>query len=132
MNNEYNLVKEFHTTFSHPVADKPAFMGFKRRGQRAEWMKEEIQEFIAADTLFDQVDAMLDLMYFALGTMVEMGVPPQKMFEMVHAANMRKLHNGKVVYSETGKVVKPEGWYGPEAEIQQELIRLENNDPYNA
>ena len=36
-------------------------------------MMEEALEFLDADTLADQIDALIDLRYFVLGTFVETG-----------------------------------------------------------
>jgi predicted HAD superfamily Cof-like phosphohydrolase len=50
-----------------------------------------------------------------LGTLVEMGVQPEALFEIVHEANMSKLWpDGKVHVRESdGKVVKPPTWQDP-------------------
>lgn len=95
--------------------------------KRASWMLEELVEFMQAKTLEDQVDALSDLMYFALGTFTLMGVKPEAIFDIVHNANMGKLHeDGKPRFNEQGKIVKPEGWaekYAPEPKIVEELER---------
>ncbi len=36
-----------------------------------------------------------------------------KIFDIVHAANMRKFPDGVVLRREDGKVLKPDGWVGP-------------------
>ena len=43
-------------------------------------MNEEVAEFLVAEDIYEQADAMIDLMYFALGTMVEMGLEPDELF----------------------------------------------------
>lgn len=95
--------------------------------KRISWMMEELTEFAAADTLEDQVDALTDLIYIAIGTFTLMGVKPEPFFNIVHAANMEKLHeDGKPRFNEQGKIVKPEGWverYAPEPKIIEELER---------
>jgi predicted HAD superfamily Cof-like phosphohydrolase len=59
-------------------------------------LREEINEFEYADAQDDkagQVDAMLDLVYFALGILYKMGLSPLEintLFEAVHNANMTK------------------------------------------
>jgi predicted HAD superfamily Cof-like phosphohydrolase len=65
-------------------------------------------------------------MYFALGTLVEMGIKPEKIFDIVHRANMAKIWpDGTVHYNETGKTIKPPSWTDPykqiESYIQSEL-----------
>lgn len=117
INKEYNMVKEFHKAFNHPVAEKPKYMSMKRALSRYKWMKEEIDEFIEAtknNDIYEQVDAMIDNIYFALGTLVEMGVEPEEIFEIVQNANMAKLwKDGKPRYNKDGKVIKPKGWQDP-------------------
>lgn len=95
--------------------------------KRISWMIEELTEFAAADNLEDQVDALTDLIYFAIGTFTLMGVKPEPFFDIVHTANMGKLHeDGKPRFNEQGKIVKPDGWakkYAPEPKIIEELHR---------
>ena len=60
-------------------------------------MLEEINEFLDAvkeQDIVEQADAMIDTIYFALGTLVEMGVQPEQLFDIVQHANMSKLLGG--------------------------------------
>jgi len=67
---------------------------------------------------------MVDLIYFALGTLVEMGVRPGRLFDIVHEANMKKLWpDGKVHYAEDGKVIKHPSWQPPEPQLMREIDR---------
>ena len=43
-----------------------------------------------------------------------MGIDLDNCFDEVHASNMSKLQNGKVLYSETGKVLKGKDYFEPE------------------
>ena len=83
-------------------------------------MQEEVAEFLIADDIYEQADAMIDLMYFALGTMVEMGLEADELFAIVQQANMAKLWpDGKPHYNpKDGKVIKPEGWEDPAPKIK--------------
>lgn len=123
MNNAFNKVKEFHEKFNHPVSNKPVMLNFDRMATRVSWMLSEIQELKKAETIHDQADALIDLMYFAVGTFVEMGVYPEKLFNIVHDANMKKLWpDGKPHYRpEDGKVIKPEGWQAPDEAMKKEI-----------
>ena len=76
MNAEWEKVRAFQKAMEQPFKDKPTKMTRKRRVLRARWMREELMEFKAANNTVDQVDAMIDLIYLALGTLVEMGVKP--------------------------------------------------------
>jgi predicted HAD superfamily Cof-like phosphohydrolase len=92
----------------------------KRALSRAKWMQEEVAEFLVAEDIYEQADAMIDLMYFALGTMVEMGLEADELFSIVQQANMAKLWpDGKPHYNpKDGKVIKPEGWEDPAPKIK--------------
>ncbi len=120
MNKEWGYVKEFHDKFGHPMADEPVMIDKKRSLSRAKWMNEEVAEFLIADDIYEQADAMIDLIYFALGTMVEMGLEVDELFEIVQNANMSKLWpDGKPHYNpKDGKVLKPEGWEDPAPKLR--------------
>lgn len=90
----------------------------------------ETEKIIASkkvvEPLVDEVDALIDLLYFTYGSFVMMNVDPTKIFNLVHQANMGKLFpDGKPRYHEiTGKVLKPENWeedFAPERKIEAEL-----------
>ena len=120
MKKEWNDVREFHEKFGHPVAERPVMIDKRRALSRAKWMQEEVAEFLIADDIYEQADAMIDLMYFALGTMVEMGLEADELFAIVQQANMAKLWpDGKPHYNPTdGKVIKPAGWEDPAPKIK--------------
>ena len=123
LNQSYNLVKDFHIAFNHPYSLHPKRMEEFRRHARYDWMNEELDEFLEAELIEDQVDAMCDLIYFALGTLVEIGVKPEGIFNIIHEANMNKLgKDGRPIYNEQGKVIKPEGWQPPEKFILEEIL----------
>ena len=85
-------------------------------------MLEELNEFRDAKNIYEQTDAMIDLIYFALGTLVEMGVRPEQLFRIVHEANMSKLFpDGTPHYNEDGKTIKPPTWVDPEQKIIDEV-----------
>lgn len=118
LNKSFEDVKKFHKAFNHPVSETPVLLKPERVAVRHSWLQEEIDEFVDAKTIADQADAMIDTIYFAVGTLVEMGVQPQELFEIVQAANMAKLWpDGKPHYNEHNKVIKPEGWEDPEPKL---------------
>jgi len=120
LNSAWEKVKTFHETFDSPVGKEPSMLDQKRAEARASWMREEIQEFLDSRNIYDQADAMIDLIYFALGTLVEMGIPPEELFDAVQEANMNKLwSDGKPRFREDGKIIKPEGWRPPEPELKK-------------
>lgn len=124
MNKEWNDVKEFQLKFGHPTADRPTKMEPERVLKRYHWMLEEINEFLEADEIVEQADAMIDVMYFALGTLVEMGIRPDALFQIVQDANMAKLWpDGKPHYNAEGKTIKPKGWEDPHEKLKAEIER---------
>lgn len=125
MNKQYEMVRDFQTVMNQPVANTPTVMDKKRRKDRFGYMDEELTEFFDAETVVDQADAMIDLIYLALGTLVEIGVQPEELFAIVHLANMSKLWpDGKVhTNPETGKVMKPPTFVRPEPLLEAEILR---------
>lgn len=135
MNQQWLMVKEFHTRFGHLVNDEPTAMTPEQRRERYWFMHEENNEFLNAETVVEQADAMIDLIYFALGTLVNMGVQPDEPFRIVHEANMSKLWpDGKPRWREgDGKVLKPPTWVDPapllQAEIERQINAAASCDP---
>lgn len=74
-----------------PVPEVPARLSPGRKDWAMSALNEELTEFRDAQTLEEEADALIDLSYFALGRVVEMGLAPAALFEEVHAANMRKV-----------------------------------------
>jgi predicted HAD superfamily Cof-like phosphohydrolase len=133
MNKEFEMVADFHKAFGHPLKETPTSMDMDRAKKRYGWMLEEIDEFLEAvsnEDVVEQADAMIDVMYFALGTLVEMGVKPERLFEIVQEANMSKLwEDGKPRYRDSdNKVMKPTGWKDPHPRLKAEVKRqIEGN-----
>lgn len=128
MNKEWEEVKLFHEKFNHPVSEQPRCMELERAKKRYNWMKEEIDEFIEAveeNDIVEQADAMIDVMYFALGTLVEMGIKPDELFEIVQCANMSKLwEDGKPHYNDEGKTIKPVTWKDPYEDLKAAIEKM--------
>jgi len=126
MNKEWEDVKLFHESFGHPAPVSPTMINQKRARSRGTWMLEETAEFLTACDIYEQADAMIDLIYFALGTLVEMGIKPEELFNIVQRANMSKLwEDGKPHYNKKdGKVIKPENWVDPKPKIKEFIDKL--------
>jgi predicted HAD superfamily Cof-like phosphohydrolase len=122
-NKYYHMVYEFHKAFDHPTSTKPTRLTKEKKKSHIDWMLEELNEYKNANTLVDEVDALIDLQYFLTGTFVLHGVKPDRIFEIVHNANMSKLwEDGKPRYrEEDGKVIKPPSWQNPEPLIAKEI-----------
>jgi predicted HAD superfamily Cof-like phosphohydrolase len=150
MNKQFEMVKAFHTACDIEMPNKPTYLkGGKDdvpmidklepiceemksiKGNevmsRASWMLEELIEFIDAAHIEDQADALIDLIYFAIGTFTLMGIKPEPIFDIVQSANMGKVGpDGKVLRNDQGKIQKPEGWqenFAPESRIKAEIER---------
>ena len=128
LNLAIDQVEEFHRVFDHHIGTHPKALDLQEKLFRKSLMMEELEEFMEANgDLTKQVDAMLDLMYFTLGTLVCMGVKdPQALFDEVHKTNMSKLFpDGKPHYREDGKVIKPEGFVAVDSKLTEMLNSME-------
>ena len=92
-------------------------------------LTEEILEYGLAHKKGDYIgaiDALIDLMYFAIGGLHRMGLTPDEMAEcgrIVHESNMTK-KKGVVDRRATGEVgdaVKPAAWVSPETKMREYL-----------
>lgn len=110
------------------IPDRPTILSEERGLFRHNHLEEELVEFYQAlsDKNFEDVtDSLLDLIYVAMGALVEMGIAPGPAFEEVHAANMAKRRGslskrpGSLGYD----AVKPEGWQPPDLEPYLTLTR---------
>jgi predicted HAD superfamily Cof-like phosphohydrolase len=129
MNKQWEMVRDFHIRFNHPTARTPQALNNDRVTARGKWMQEELDEFHDAKNIYEQADAMIDLIYFALGTLVEMGIEPDEIFEIVHNANMSKLWpDGKPHYNNDGKTIKPAGWKDPEPLLRDSIDKSTKPD----
>lgn len=130
INEAYNLVQAFQSKAGQPVSNKPTLLPFERVLIRYEWMAEELGEFLEAQNIYEQVDSIMDLLYYVLGTLVEMGVKPDELFLILHEWNLKKLN--KICYDEDGKILKPKGWRHPDREIKEIIDRMcLDKDKYN-
>lgn len=122
INEAYHMVEEFQNAARQPVSDLPRQLDKERVSIRVEWMIEEIKEFLEADTIDEQADALTDLLYYLLGTYVEMGIKPDALFCVIHNANMQKLEAKEgIIKDKNGKVLKPLHWNHPDNAIRKLL-----------
>ena len=69
----------------------------------------------------DRLDKHLDIIVYSFGSIFKLGLSPQqalRCLDIVMQANMTKLHAGQDSH---GKQQKPEGFVGPEAQLQKIL-----------
>ncbi len=94
----------------------PKMLTMRRVNARCEHMMEEVDEIGEAETVEEQADGFVDILYIALGALAEMGILPGPVFEQVHEANMKKYRGdvAKRPNSVGHDAVKPEGWTPPD------------------
>jgi len=99
--------------------EAPTVLNESRLGWAVSAFEEEIQEFVEATQRGDVVEAadgLMDLITFAMGRLVEMGVPVLPVHMGVHAANMGKVRGelSKRPGSQGYDAIKPAGWTAPD------------------
>jgi len=113
---ELEDVRAFHQKFNFIDSGHIPVHATKRKlNERAECMQEELDEFKAAietQNLADQADALIDLVYFAKGTAVILGLPWEQLWDDVQRANISK-ERGITKRGHAFDVIKPEGWQAP-------------------
>lgn len=123
------MVADFHIAFDHPVANECIAvedLDTPLTELRMRLITEEYQELLKAREERDLVgfiDALQDLKYVIYGAELALGISSEEHFEEVHSANMRKLGpDGKPIYREDGKILKPADWTGPNHEQLLDVI----------
>ena len=117
-------VRIFQKKAGQPTESFPKKMPLDRVISRAKWIKDEIEEFEEAETIYEQADALIDITYYLLGTFVECGLKADELFNIVHEANMKKLSTGEVIKENDLRVCKPKDWNHPSEEIKKVIDRL--------
>lgn len=112
-------IHEFHNKFNVP------FRPTQRRPNRGvvqyrvKFMLEELEEFVQAakkDDLVQMTDALVDLVYVAMGTAWMLNLPFPAAWIEVHSANMRKERAKADGDSKRGTsldIIKPKDWQPP-------------------
>lgn len=90
---------------------------------RKKFLQEELAEFIEGMDEYDHAkmfDALLDIVYVAMGTAHLLGYPWEEGWRRVQKANMAKVRaaadGSDSKRSSSFDVVKPEGWQAPDIE----------------
>ena len=113
-------IAEFHNKFEIPRAVTPQLLPVEDMGFRVSFLFEEMQELVDGfekDDVEEIFDALIDLIYVALGTAWMMGLPFGEGWSRVHTANMLKVrakHAGESKRGSALDVVKPDGWKAPD------------------
>lgn len=116
-------VVEFHKKFGLEYEGPPRLLDWEEHQFATTCLKEEIEEYDNAEwhgNLSESLDALVDLVYFALGRAYRQGFTAEifgEAFARVHKANMAKMRAKSDAESKRGSsidVVKPEGWKAPD------------------
>jgi len=144
------MVRQFHKMAGYPAAERivlriaeakvilPSQGEFSLQAYlriRNLWCEEEVREIeeaIGDNDVPAIADGLADLIYFAFGTAVTLGIDLQEVFEEVQKANMKKfipcfckgsnpncphcrgLGSFGVFRTSDGKLMKPAGWIPPD------------------
>lgn len=113
-------VTDFYEKFGIPIKELPQLLDRETLRFRTARLVEELVEFAdahGAGDLAGAADALVDLIYIAIGTGLGMGLPWPEIWDAVHEANMKKelakdasesRHRFKL------DIVKPAGWKAPD------------------
>ena len=122
MHDCWDMVRCFHAAFALPIAESPRRLGRSRALTRAKWMREELSEFVHAVDLCDQADALLDLIYLALGTFVEMGIDPAELSDQDLFRELGSLHRTRLNTLRHGPDAALENHFKRTAELETEYL----------
>ena len=129
--NLHRDVCEFHKKFEIPIEKYPAFPSKELLEFRMKFLREEVDEFgeaVRNDDIVKAFDALIDVVYVAIGTAVIMNLPFEKGWDIVHSANMTKIRARNASQSKRGTafdVVKPSNWIAPDMMLHSLLLKHE-------
>lgn len=140
MKTSEQMTREFHKTLKHPIGERPGPISDERlllhlrliaeevtelmcamvgvEGEGEAWFKAEAQKVAdnlfsirSASNLVEVANGGCDSHVVISGTLIEFGIPEDKVYKVVHAANMAKVGG---LTREDGKSLRPEGWESPD------------------
>ena len=108
-------VKRFNKKFGMMVNNRPTHLTDRKLQERIKFMQEELDEFTKGaneQNMDEMADALVDIVYVAIGTAIMMGLPWKKLWKDVQRANMAKVRGvgkrGNLV-----DCIKPAVWVPP-------------------
>lgn len=118
------------TVVGLPIPEKPTLISRERADHAIDCFQEEIQEFDKAvndGDLGEAIDACIDLAYFALGRVVEMGAALNPHWDIVQHANMLRQRGQKASRPRSlgWDAIKPPGWQAPDHEAYLSVTKEE-------
>jgi predicted HAD superfamily Cof-like phosphohydrolase len=94
----FEKIKEFHKTFSHPCEEQLQIDVFEEKPKLVKLRKDlideevkELHEAIEQHDMIETIDALTDILYVVYGAGTAMGIDLDKAFDIVHKSNMSKL-----------------------------------------
>lgn len=111
--NVYQAVKKQHKHFGLSYEGKARHLDPREKEFYSDCFFEESREYIMAETLEDEFDALLDLMVFNLGAMQRHGFDPDGIMEVVKANMKKELGPNTKRGSFQLDLFKPKGWTAP-------------------
>ncbi len=125
-------VKEFSDACNDDeLPSTPTFMSDEAVEFIVEMVNDELEELREAKDVVEQADALVDAIYYICDSAVRHGMNLDRVFEIVHSANMGKVVDGQVVRREDGKILKPRGWRDPGPLLTEELDRQQNEGSWS-
>jgi predicted HAD superfamily Cof-like phosphohydrolase len=115
-----NKVQEFHEAFGVNIEEEPIIPSKERCDLRQKILQEEVNELNEAwkkGDLVEVADAIADIHYVLMGTVLEFGLQDkyEEIIAEVHRSNMSKLdENGQPIYRKDGKVIKSKLYTKPD------------------
>ena len=109
-------VLDFQNAFKVKMPNQPKMLPKQRARLRQALLEEEVKELREAKNILDVADAVCDILYITYGTAHEYGIADRlvMLFDEVHRSNMSKMGpDGKPIFREDGKVLKPETYSEP-------------------
>ena len=118
MKQQFEQLKQWCSAIDVPVPDKFQMLPDERIVLRYTLMSEENEEYVEAGSETELADALGDMLYVLVGTILEHGMHHkiEEVFSEIHRSNMTKVVDGKVVRRRDGKILKPETYEKPNIE----------------
>lgn len=107
-------VADFHEKFDQGYNGPPRQLDWAEKYFRQGFLQEEVSEHLLAietENPAEQLDALADICFVAIGTAYKMGLDFNEAWRRVVAANMAKQ---AVTSGGKFKISKPEGWVAPD------------------
>ena len=115
MKQQIEQLKQWNNATGITTPNKITALNDERMTLRFALMEEENLEYMRARSYTDIADALGDMLYVLVGTIVEHGLADkiEAIFDEIHRSNMTKVVDGKVKRRDDGKILKPEGYERP-------------------